>query len=73
MTLAENVKEVTVRLRRGVQKVDIYWDADGKSATWRDGAWVPGADAPDAIRADLRAVGTWLTRTVGKAEAEASD
>ena len=73
MTLNHSVKEVSVRLRRGEEKVTIIFDADGSSATWRDGAWVPGAEASADVRADLRAVGSWLTRTVGKAEAEASE
>ena len=73
MTLNNSVKEVAVRLRRGEQSVTITWDAVGYSATWRDGAWVPGAEAPEDVRADLRSIGSWLTRVVGKAEAEADE
>lgn len=72
MTLQANIKEVHVRLRRGEQRVDVFWGEDGKCATWKEDGWVEGADVPDAVKADVRAVATWLTRTVAKAHAEAS-
>ena len=73
MTLQHDIKEVRVRLRRGEQKVDIFWGGEGYSATWRDGAWVPGVEAPEAVRADLRSIGAWLTRTVGVAADSGDD
>lgn len=70
MQLTENIKEVRVSFRRGIQKVDVAYHGEASWATWRDGAWAPAAEAPEEVRADVRKIGAWLTGTVGKAEAD---
>ena len=71
MQLTENIKEVRVTFRRGVQKVDVAYHGEAAWATWRDGDWTPETgEVPEAVKADVRRVGAWLTGTVGKAVAD---
>ena len=64
----DNIQEVHVSLRRGGQKVTMFRGVHGEAVTWRDGAWVPGVEASEEDKAALRSLGSWLTRTVGKAD-----